>query len=475
MTSSFAVTTTTSSISLDKNRQGQIAFTVSNTTVRTVRGRISAVGKPAQAGSWLSVQGQTERDFPGSSSQQYIVQLTVPASAPSGDYTVRLDVANVADPDDDFSEGPTVKFSVVAAAAPVKKPFSWWIVAVAVAVVIVLGGGTYGLIQLFRKTPTTPTIPPATPTPAILSQWSNTPLPLPTPRVEFAAVLGPDGSIYAFGGYSNGSILKSVDVYDPRVNKWNTTSVADMPTPRDSFAAVVGPNGRIYLFGGYTNGGILKSVDVYDPTKNTWSTGTVPDMPTPRARFAAVLGPDGRIYLLGGVSSTFGGVLNTVDVYDPVANKWSTIPVMPTPRYDFAAVVGPDGRIYALGGLNATNGSGLTTVDVYNLKTNRWSTGTVPDMPTPRAGFAAVVGPDGRIYALGSGIANGRGGVDAVKTVDAYDVKTNSWSPVPPMLTPHGVFAAVLGPDHRIYVLGGMSASGSALPTVEVGYGPGWK
>jgi N-acetylneuraminic acid mutarotase len=425
MTSSFAVTTTTSSISLDKNRQGQIAFTVSNTTVRTVRGRISAVGKPAQAGSWLSVQGQTERDFPGSSSQQYIVQLTVPASAPSGDYTVRLDVANVADPDDDFSEGPTVKFSVVAAAAPVKKPFSWWIVAVAVAVVIVLGGGTYGLIQLFRKTPTTPTIPPATPTPAILSQWSNTPLPLPTPRVEFAAVLGPDGSIYAFGGYSNGSILKSVDVYDPRVNKWNTTSVADMPTPR--------------------------------------------------ARFAAVLGPDGRIYLLGGVSSTFGGVLNTVDVYDPVANKWSTIPVMPTPRYDFAAVVGPDGRIYALGGLNATNGSGLTTVDVYNLKTNRWSTGTVPDMPTPRAGFAAVVGPDGRIYALGSGIANGRGGVDAVKTVDAYDVKTNSWSPVPPMLTPHGVFAAVLGPDHRIYVLGGMSASGSALPTVEVGYGPGWK
>ena len=95
----------------------------------------------------MTLLGETERAFPGSGSQQYVVQITVPPGASAGDYTFRLDVVDLANRDDDFSEGPTIKF-VVPAPVPVKRPFPWWIVAVIVGILILIGAGTYGIVQL---------------------------------------------------------------------------------------------------------------------------------------------------------------------------------------------------------------------------------------------------------------------------------------------------------------------------------------
>src|SRR5258707_15799919 len=100
MSSPFAITATTNTVSLDSNRQGQVSFTVSNTTTQLLRGRAHVVGQPATTEPWLKLSGEPERDFASAGSQQYVVQLSVPPSASAGDYTFRLDVVDVADPDD---------------------------------------------------------------------------------------------------------------------------------------------------------------------------------------------------------------------------------------------------------------------------------------------------------------------------------------------------------------------------------------
>jgi len=65
----------------------------------------------------------------------------VPPGTPVGKYSFRLNIISVENPDDEFTEGPSVSFEVkelTVAQAPARK-FPWWIVAL--AGVLVLGGG----------------------------------------------------------------------------------------------------------------------------------------------------------------------------------------------------------------------------------------------------------------------------------------------------------------------------------------------
>jgi streptogramin lyase/N-acetylneuraminic acid mutarotase len=233
---------------------------------------------------------------------------------------------------------------------------------------------------------------------------------MPTARNALAAVTGADGSIYALGGFDalSGDLaaFDTAEVYDPATDSWFTA--APMPTPREWLAAVAGPDGRIYAIGGYNRNGYLGTVEVYDPVKNSWSTAA--PMPTPREALAAVAGPDGRIYAIGGANSN--GVLGTVEAYDPVTNRWSTVTSMPTPRLGVAAVAGPDGRIYAIGGYN--NGT-LTTVEAYDPRSNTWDT-TIQGLHAARTYPAAVRGADGRLYVLG-----GNNWTAFLPTVEALD------------------------------------------------------
>ena len=98
--------------------------------------------------------------------------------------------------------------------------------------------------------------------------------------------------------------------------------------------------------------------------------------------------------------------------------------------------------------------SGLATA-------NTWT--TVASMPGgPRESLATAMGPDARIYAIG-----GYDGSNVLDRVEAYDTSTNTWSAEAPM--PGGgryVLAAATGPDGRIYAIGGSDGS-NILARVE--------
>jgi N-acetylneuraminic acid mutarotase len=139
-----------------------------------------------------------------------------------------------------------------------------------------------------------------------------------------------------------------------------------MPTARAYLAAAMGPDGRIFAIGGFQEGDgkRLNTVEAYDTKTNSWTT--VASMTTARNAHAAATGPDGRIYAIGG--STVGGTPNTVEAYNPSTNKWTTVANMPTVRGQLTATTGRDGRIYAIGG---GNGSFLNTVEALSFSTSK--------------------------------------------------------------------------------------------------------
>ncbi len=84
---------------------------------------------------------------------------------------------------------------------------------------------------------------------------------MPIARSHLAATTGVDGRIYAVGGDGgayNRVAKADAQVYSAVTNTWSI--VAPMPTARSGLGAAAGPDGRIYAIGGY-NGAILNTVE----------------------------------------------------------------------------------------------------------------------------------------------------------------------------------------------------------------------
>jgi N-acetylneuraminic acid mutarotase len=98
----------------------------------------------------------------------------------------------------------------------------------------------------------------------------------------------------------------------------------------------------------------------------------------------------------------------------------------------------------------------LKTVEAYNPATNTWTSRA--DMLTPRHSFG-VAAINGILYAVG-----GDDNADLVK-LEAYNPATNTWSPKADMPTARrGLGAAAI--NNVVYVVGGFDATG-ALATLE--------
>jgi N-acetylneuraminic acid mutarotase len=166
------------------------------------------------------------------------------------------------------------------------------------------------------------------------------------------------------------------------------------------------------------------------------------------------LGSDGRIYVISGNTEYDGGLTAAVHVYDPARDMWSEAAPIPTPRTSAGAAIGPDGRIYVVGGA-ANHVRQMDVVEAYDIKKDSWVRLRPLSMPRDAAQAVAAKGVDGRvrIYALGGRDRSKPG--NGLNTVEAYDPDKDTWTAMAPMpVHVHG-HAATLGPDGRIYVLGG--------------------
>jgi hypothetical protein len=140
MAKTFAITTTaTDTLKADAKGHAEAVFTVTNASARPVRGMARAKALAGTKRDWLTIAGETERDFGGGSTEQFIVYFDA-ADAPAGKYPFRLDIASALNPDEDFTEGSTVNVEVAAVVTPTPpKKFPLWIILAIVGALLLIG------------------------------------------------------------------------------------------------------------------------------------------------------------------------------------------------------------------------------------------------------------------------------------------------------------------------------------------------
>jgi WD40 repeat protein len=151
----FAITAAREAVTLDNEGRAEVSFTASNTGPKSIAGRAKLVPLGSAKAAWLSLDGEQERNFAKGEAHQLTVHIAVPPGTPVGKYSFRLNIISVENPDDEFTEGPSVSFEVkelTVAQAPARK-FPWWIVAVAAVVVLGAGVITWLLIPQKVKVP----------------------------------------------------------------------------------------------------------------------------------------------------------------------------------------------------------------------------------------------------------------------------------------------------------------------------------
>lgn len=163
MPDNFAITAASTTVRLDEAKTGTISFTVTNQTSQPRRGRAKISAQNPDHEQWILVGGEAERGFVGHGTQQYTVNIAAPVDALAGTHSFRLDMVGTENPDEDYTQGPSVSFTLPEAKRPEKKParvpkLPWWVPLVAAVVVGGIVGGT--VVGVLASRPATVDVEP---------------------------------------------------------------------------------------------------------------------------------------------------------------------------------------------------------------------------------------------------------------------------------------------------------------------------
>ncbi|MGC8635074.1 MAG: kelch repeat-containing protein [Candidatus Limnocylindrales bacterium] len=365
--------------------------------------------------------------------------------------------------------------------------------------VVVLGGGAFAWLRLQPAGRSAPSVPPPTaPAPAGAASSAAAPLArVPASSQASASALAPgsgaaqasttwqptaplaqarwgqgsatlaDGRVLVVGGtLTTTSIgaLASVELYDPASGSWQ--SLAPMDEARAYPLVVPLEDGRILVAGGARDKAPLASTEIFDPGTDSWSFG--PSMTMRRSVFAGVRLADGRVLVVGGGTTTSSGpATRSAEIFDPAADRWTaTAPMYAARAYPTATLL-PDGRVLVVGGATtyAENGTVLGTAELFDPSRGTWSE-TGP-LVVPVYGHSANLLPNGDVLVTG-GWSSTAASAPAIATAQLYDPRSNSWTATAPMQVARADARAVVLPDGRVLVVGGLSADYTALGSVEL-------
>lgn len=156
---SFQIADCPTALALAKGSQGEhkgaLSLNVRNATDRALTGRVRVEPQGGAQAGWFRLEGasptspvEMDLDFDARASQTVKVALAVPPGTPGGDHLFRVRVTSERDPDNDYTQSPTVAFKVpppeVAPPVVAQRKIPWWAVAAAAAVlVVVIGVATF--------------------------------------------------------------------------------------------------------------------------------------------------------------------------------------------------------------------------------------------------------------------------------------------------------------------------------------------
>jgi beta-lactam-binding protein with PASTA domain len=122
--------------------KGNAVFGVTNKTGEGLTARFGIQVQGAGKAEWYSIQGEPERPVAAGETQTVTVVAKIPAATPAGQHRIKLRATNVNDPDNDSTDSAVATVTIPAVAKPPakKKPFPWWIIAVAAGVLVLVIG-----------------------------------------------------------------------------------------------------------------------------------------------------------------------------------------------------------------------------------------------------------------------------------------------------------------------------------------------
>lgn len=294
---------------------------------------------------------------------------------------------------------------------------------------------------------------------------------MPTPKVTAFAVKF-EGAIYMIGGtpWANGDDQDGT-VYKLSNGVWSLAEPLTGMGPTTGQGGGVDSLNQIIVFGGLTGPEFdITEARAYDPIEGPiFTVPTSHSISDPPTNFGTAVDAQGRIYRLGGGPGT--GVLGfnsgSCIRYLAASNSWEQVAYLPFTRASIASAYDGVGHIWGFGGYTSSGLFRLVDTIRYTVATNTWETLGANFLPVPTSSGRAVLGADGRLYIIG-GLA-GSTGFNSTATVYILDPRL-----LEPLLTvgpslnvARYDFGAVLGDDGYIYVMGGYSAPGVPLSSVE--------
>jgi hypothetical protein len=260
-----------------------------------------------------------------------------------------------------------------------------------------------------------------------------------------------DGRLLVTGGDAWQMGVASAEIIDPENG---TTVETGAPVEgRSNHTATVLEDGRVLLVGGIGSSDerpckITPTAETWDPEDGKFRK-TAGALAVPRVGHAASLLPDGRVLIVGGWTTVLEYVL--AEVFSPETESFS---VVPNPddqvRTEHSTLQLEDGSVLVLGG----------AADPLVLRFFADGSGAeiLPALPEPRAVASAVMGPDGRAYLFG-GIA----GWGATATAEAYSPVHGSMAiaSLPIARANHSVTRLA---DGRFLIAGGEDESNELVP-----------
>ncbi len=281
---------------------------------------------------------------------------------------------------------------------------------------------------------------------------------LPYERSETAAV-GLNGRIYVISGNSRGVEANAfLQEFDPATGAWR--ELALMPSVA-SHAGAAALNGKIYVVGGFVANvhvGAVNRVFEYDPAADRWRA--VAPLSAPRGS-PGVVALNGRLHAIGGRDPQLKTVA-THEVYDPATNSWRMAAPLPQAR-DHLGIAVAGGRIHVFGGRTVATVDNTGRHDVYDPATDRWS--SAASLPTPRSAGVAFILDGSLVYAGGE--CKDAQARSTFTEVEAYDPRTDRWTPLP-SLQPGRHAAAAVTVGTQAFVFGGNSGCGGTGPSGDI-------
>ncbi len=308
--------------------------------------------------------------------------------------------------------------------------------------------------------------------------------PMAVPRAGHTATPLADGRVLVVGGcdfgtpgstFTTSAELRvfSAEIYDPVTGRWSRTG--DLGFGRCDHTATLLPSGKVLVTGG-DEADPCGIPELFDPATGRWVTAG--QLGTPRFEHAAVLLRDGTVMVIGGAAyfgapipldlcsrtaaspeptaqpagaetgtmppfvTSFGGRLDSVEIYDPVTNAWHLGPPMSSERDGASATVLRDGRVLVAGGFG--NGM-LASSEILDPADGRWH---------PAASMSGARGlHSATLLADGSVLVAGGCSFHCTATAERYDPVRDAWSPTGSMSRAKRNDPGILLPDGRLLVI----------------------